>query len=231
MISTGRRIFQTVNHYYHKSTEVAKNEGFSVLVKKGFYRLKTLAYATNEAIWFCRLLEETLPEIDVPDVRILLAAELKFENWLQQHQAAFPWIYVEQEVLATRNDPKFAFIAKNNNKIVGYLKVAVKNAYVLDYDTHLRLPNDVAFIQDTFVLPKFRCKSIARCIISRAMTYLKNHGYFKIFCHIPKWNEASIRTYTGLGFKACGRIRFVRIFKYNIYTTKPERLIRTAPCK
>ena len=141
------------------------------------------------------------------------------------------WIYIEQEVLATRNDPKFPFVAKNKNKIVGYLKVAVRNAYVLDYNTHLLLPNDVAFIQDTFVLPEFRCKSIARCTISRAMTYLKNHGYSKIFCHIPKWNEASIRTYKGLGFKACGRIRFVKIFKCKIYTTKPEKLIRTVPCK
>ena len=64
-----------------------------------------------------------------------------------------------------------------------------------------------------------------------AMKYLKNDGYFKIFCHIPKWNEASIRSYTGLGFHACGRIRFVKILKCKIYTTKPERLIRNTPCK
>ena len=218
------------HHCYHKSREIAKNEGVAALVKKGGSGLKTLAYTTNGAIWFCRLLDEILPEIDIPDVRIVIAAESEFEKWLQQHQGAFPWIYVEREVLATRNDPKLAFIAKIDGKIVAYLKVAVNKAYILDYDAQIPLPANAVFIQDTFVLPEFRRKGIASCTISNAMTYLKNQGYCKIFCHVPKWNTASTDTYTGLGFKACGHIRFLRIFKWKIYSTKPEKLIRTAQC-
>ena len=99
MISTGRRISRAIDCIYNKSKEVAKTEGFSVLVKKGFYGLKTLAYATNEAIWFCRHLDETLSLIDVPEVEIIVAEEPEFENWLKRHHGPFPWIYVEQEVL------------------------------------------------------------------------------------------------------------------------------------
>ena len=214
------------SYYYYKSKEIVKKEGFSTLIKKGIYKIKILIYATNKAIWFYRFLNNTIPQINIPNIKIVIASQSEFEAWLQQHQTKFPWIYVEQEVLATRNDPKIAFVAKVNDKIIGYLKVAVKNAYILDYDTHIKLPNDTAFIQDTFVLPEFRRRGIAKCIISKVIIYLKRHGYSKIFCHIPQWNIASIHTYTSLGFKPCGNIRFLRIFKWKIYTKNPEKLIK-----
>ena len=120
------------SYCYHKSRDVVRTEGAGLLVKKGVSKLKTFAYTTNEAPWFCRPLDRTFSRIDIPDVGIDIAQESEFEKWLQQHQAAFPWIYVEQEVIASRDDPRLAFVAKINNKIVGYLKIAIRNAYVLD---------------------------------------------------------------------------------------------------
>lgn len=212
--------------YYHKSKEIIKNEGINIFISKGFNKIKTLLYATNKATWFYRNLTEFIPEINITDVEISIASQDEFERWLKQHQPEFPWIYVEQEVLATRNDPKLSFVSKINKEIIGFLKVAVKSAYILDYDAHINLLQDVAFIQDTFVLPEYRQKGIAKSMVSKAMIYLKDHGYQKIFCHIPDWNIASIRTYTGLGFKRYGDIRFLRIFKWKIFTGDPEKVVR-----
>lgn len=214
------------SYYYHRSKKVAKEQGLVSLLKKGFYKIKLSVYTTNKAIWFCKFLGETPLQMNISNVKVIIASESEFEKWLQQHKTVFSWIYVEQEVLATLNDPKIPFVAKINNKIVGYLKVAIRNAYVLDYDAHIRLPNDVAFVQDTFVLPEFRGRGIAKSVISKAMIYLKKQGYSKIFCHIPQWNIVSIRTYTSLGFKPYGNIRFLRILKWRAYTRKPERLIK-----
>lgn len=218
-------------NYYQKSKEIAKNEGLPILVKKGGRWLKARTYTANEAMWYCRLLDNTLSETKKSEVNVIIAEEPEFDNWLQQHQRAFPWIYIEQEVSATRNDLKLPFVAKIRNQIVAYVKVAGRNAYILDYDTHMPLPHHVAFIQDTFVLPKFRHNGVAQYTISKAMTDLKSKRFSKIFCHIPKWNEASIRTYSSLGFKPCGHVRFFRLFRSKIYSTKPEILVRTAQCK
>jgi len=214
------------SYYFHRSKKVAEEEGLISLIKKGFHKIRVSAYETNDAMWFGRSLDQPLPKINIPKIAVVIASESEFEKWLQQQQTVFSWVYVEQEVLATLNDPKIPFVAKVNNKIVGYLKVAIRNAYVLDYDAHIELPRDVAFVQDTFVLPEFRGRGIAKSVISKAMIYLKNQGYSRMFCHIPQWNIASIRTFTSLGFKPYGNIRFLRIFKWKVYTRKPERLIK-----
>lgn len=228
--STSESVKNLFNFYYRKSREIAENKGGRFLLNKSIQKLKSLAYSTNAAIWFCRQLDLTISEITVPGIGITLASQSEFESWLQAHQVAFPWIYVDQEVLATRNDAKLSFVAQVDGRMVGYLKIAVKKAYVLDYDSHLTLPDNVAFIQDTFVLPEFRRRGVAKSIISNALKYLRAHGYCKVFCHIPKWNNPSITTYEGLGFQRVGHIRFLRIFKVKSYTTKPEKLIWGDKC-
>lgn len=213
------------SHYHRRAREIARNEGGRGLFAKVIQKLKSSTYETNGAIWFRKLLAETGSEMEAPDVRITLAAAPEFESWLESRQAEFPWIRVEREALAARNDAKLAFAARSEDAIIGHLRVAVKDAYVLDYDAHLRLPCDVALVQDTFVLPEFRGRGIAKSMISSALKHLREDGYSSLFCHIPKWNVASIAAYEGLGFQRVGYVRFLRIFKLKLYTRRPQELI------
>ena len=186
--------------------------------------MKDTAFATNEATWYSRLLRGEIKTSAQRGVEFGFAEDREFECWLREHSNEFSWIYVEQEVQATRDDHRLAFVSRKGD-IIGYLKIALDDAYVLDYDRHVSLPKGFFFIQDTFVLPQFRKMGIARSMISNAMLSLQTRGYERAFCHIPSWNVASRRTYETLGFKPVGHITFRMIFGKKIYSLAPEELI------
>ncbi len=218
------------SRYWGKAKITVRKEGLRSLFIKTGRQLKKVCFDTNAAVWFFKNLTIQISAEQNEGVKFELAEKCEFDQWLQAHSEQFPWIYVEQEVLATANDPRFCFVVKANNDIVAFLKVAVKSAYVLDYDEHLSLSTDMAFVQDTFVLPQFRRKEIAKFLLSHAMIFLSNRGYNWIFCHIPEWNIASRRLYKSLGFKRLAHVYFVRLFKWKFYTTNPEELINSVKC-
>jgi len=187
----------------------------SGLITRMVRKIKYLIFRTTSSLWFEKMLEE-------PDEPVLPAinAEVEFLDeeggilikWLKENRNLFPWIYFEGEVEVARENRHIFAVIRHAGTIVGYIKIGVNRTYIHDFDKIVHFPAGTAFIYDTFILPLYRGKNLALFALGQTVDYLKERHFKKVWCHIEKWNQPSLRLYRKKGFKEIGRIRFSRIF-------------------
>lgn len=185
----------------------------SIITRAKRKTIKTL-FAANSAIWFKRDINSSLKK-ETTEIAIRVDFANKYiDKWLEEHHAQFSWLYIPKELAcAKKNCHVFATLLSNSD-IIGYIKIAFNNAYILDFDEIIELPSDVAFIYDTFLLPNYRGKNIIPSVFEEINIFIKENGAKNIYCHIPSWNTASIKLYNKLGFQNVSAITYFRILKF-----------------
>ncbi len=151
------------------------------------------------------------------DINFLVENKSRLINWLREHNARFPWMYKEKEIQLAETDKHIYATILHHRDVIGYIKVGINNVYIHDFDKIVCFPKDAAFIYDTFVLPEYRGKNIAFYAISRTIDFLREAGFKKLWCHIEKWNTASLKTFQKAGFTPKGTIRFSMILGMPIF--------------
>jgi GNAT superfamily N-acetyltransferase len=206
-------MMRALRYYKLRARRVLRKEGIGGLLRKAVRRIRTILGASNCAVWFKKDLREIRSVTTGAENVSVEMANHDIEQWLSEHHAAYPWMYIAEEIrCATENGHLFAAI-RAAGSIIGYIKIGLKRVYILDFDHEIPLPPDTAFIYDTFLLPSYRGKKIIRFALDETSKQLTLRGIRYIWCHIPLWNHASRKAFEQCGFKAAGFIRFVRVFK------------------
>ncbi len=204
-----------------KVDRALKRDGVLFLLKKIVRRTKYLTFRTTCSTWFCKSLSETIDSTakhaDI-DINFLKEDKSKLNDWLRDHNEKFPWMYKSKEIELAETDKHIYVNILHNSNIIGYIKVGINNIYIHDFDKIICFPKDSAFIYDTFILPECRGRNIAFYAISRTIDFLREAGFKKLWCHIEKWNTASLKTFQKAGFMPKGTIRFSRIIGLPIFT-------------
>lgn len=213
--------------FLRKSLDVMRAEGFAALLGKAVRKFRLLLYQTNDAEWLNKDLRDVV-ESQAPDVsaRVIFSSREKVVAWMKENSSRYPWIYIEAEnYIACIHDHVYPFIV-HNNEIVGYIKIGMKRVYIDDFKRFMRIPDKNAFIYDTFILPNYRGKHMGSFLLASVLEYLRMHGYERVWCHIPKWNTASLKLYEGAGFQKISHIKFVKLMSFRFYNFHPEKIMR-----
>lgn len=220
----------SIRHYILRSGEILLGEGIRSYLRKIVSKCRELAYSSNEAFWFCRSISRPMKSTQREmDRGLEIGPDERIVSWLRDHHAEFGWLYIPQEIRLKEEEEHIYLVATYHKEIIGYIKIAVNEVYILDYEKTLRLPARTAMIYDTFVLPKHRRKGVGSALISESLKQLSLRGYEVVWCHIPPWNTASIRAYSNVGFKKVARIRFVKILGRKVWSRNVRKMVCGRP--
>lgn len=212
--------FRKLLYIQIRARRAFKKDGVLFLLKKLARKIKYLTFRTTCSIWFCKSLNESVDflarETDI-DIDFLKEDKSRLIDWLRGHNEKFPWMYKSKELQLAETDKHIYVSILHNSGIIGYIKVGLNNVYIHDFDKMVCFPKDSAFIYDTFILPEYRGKNIALYTLSETIRFLNKAGFQKLWCHIEKWNTASLKTFQKAGFMPKGAIRFSRILGLPIF--------------
>jgi len=199
-------------------------------IRKKLGKVKRKLFKTNEAYWYSKHLgEEVIIRIrEEPGLRVEFYGYAETINWIRKYYKEFPWIYNPKEVKCAEKYNHFYPSLKYNDKVVGFIKIAIVRAYIEDYEDEISLADDEAFIYDTFILPEFRKKRMGSFMLFSILNELKKKNFLFAFCHIPNWNCASCKLYQGMGFKRISYIRYIRLFRFRYFSAKPDTVKKKA---
>ncbi len=86
------------------------------------------------------------------------------------------------------DNPKYeAYLVKLNEKYIGYL------IYFMNYSSFLALP--ILYIEDIFVLEKYRKKGIGQKLFDFCVSKAKERNCGRIEWHVLEWNKPGINFY------------------------------------
>lgn len=197
-----------------------KTNGIFSLLQKTIRRIKTKLFYTTCSTWY-KFKQDANAHITALDkeykIEFLVEDKSKIFEWLHRNKETFPWIYFSEEVdSATTYNHIYATLFQDDI-IVGYVKIGVDHTYIHDFHGSFYFDRHSAFIYDTFVIPGFRGRKLARRMIEHVVDYLKKRNHAHIFCHIEKWNTPSIKAFKYAGFHPICTLRFVRIACFSFF--------------
>ena len=178
-------------------------------------------FTTNSAIWFERNLTEKLVEYKpkIP-VKIDMNSTNQTIEWLKNQKDK--WVINPKEIAAALNYNHCWPSINTNGKIIGCIKVGYNTPYISDFNRVIEMPDNMAFIYDSYILKEYRDKNLVTYLTAEVLKFLKEKGYTRAGVHVPSWNKASIRVCEKLGFKKIIFIKYFRVIGLSILIAKPN---------
>ncbi|MFH1776273.1 MAG: GNAT family N-acetyltransferase [Candidatus Omnitrophota bacterium] len=211
-----------------KIVRAYKTGGLGVLLYRVFKKTRKVLFGWHTSYWYVRKLSESSVEI-IPNITVdinyhSIEETLKWEKD-NLHNGIF---YCEEtkEIRTARQNNHYFLNVTHNNKIIGFLKIALHKTYFKEYLMNISVPPNLVFIYDTFIHPDYRGKKIALYMINESMKMLKAQGRAFIMCHIVPSNHVSQKIYTKIGFRKIGCIFYLRFLGIKIFNFHPERLMK-----
>lgn len=204
---------------------VCREMGARELIARILRRASFGLISTRHAIWYVKNLSS---QSGREGIEAAMPVHVDFHSfpetvrWMEELPES--WVLTEAERTVAEQEGHYWANVKTGQEIIGYLKVGMNRVYINDFEKVVTFPSGTAFISDTFVLPEYRNRKIAACLVDQACQFLREKGFVKVLCHIPVWNKASSAVYTKLGFVPTKAIRYVRLFGFSFLTSNPAKL-------
>lgn len=209
-----------------KSIAIARDQGLRELARRIGNRVLDALWQCNSADWYHVSLADGARRMEMPPgVAVSLDDPEKTIAWMQAIKPKFDYAYIPDEIETARREGHILVLLTIDGCNAGYLKVAVGEAYVTDLRRRIRLPSQTAFIYDTFMHPDFRRRGGASLMVAAAMVELRRRGYRCLWCHIPRWNLASQKTFRKNGFRRIGTVKNIHLPGWTFSTRRPERML------
>jgi ribosomal protein S18 acetylase RimI-like enzyme len=182
------------------------------MLKRNLKRLMGgLFFERNESFWYRRDLSTALP-VRNPGLPIEISLDNAEETleWLKGFDE--PWMYNVNEIKVGLEQGHCLANAKLGADIIAYSKVGARRVFISDFNMAIDVPEKVAVLYHIYVLPEYRKSLIAKDLLSELLRAHEKRGFSSMCCQIAKWNEPSIRLFTGSGFERIADVKFYRFF-------------------
>jgi ribosomal protein S18 acetylase RimI-like enzyme len=209
-----------------KARRVYKEKGALGLFWSGLVRIYEISFDTNSAIWFTRDLEQTIEQFEARIPLFLVSDDPQgMIEWLRGFGRS-GLVNPREIEIGLREKHYFPYVRRNDGQIVGGSKIGYGKVYIVDFGRIIDFPEGTAFWYNTYVSPANRGLGIASHLITSCLFFLKEKGFRRVMCHIPKWNKSSIKAFTRCGFKVTRYVRFLRIFNFKFTAPGLNKMIR-----
>jgi GNAT superfamily N-acetyltransferase len=128
-------------------------------------------------------------EADLPQILTLIKDLAEYEKLL-------PAVTATEEILREslfRKRAAEVVLAYCGEELAGFA------VYFQTFSTFLGLPG--MYLEDLYVIPRFRCHGLGRMLLTRLARIARDRGYGRLEWAVLDWNELAIRFYKGLGAK------------------------------
>jgi ribosomal protein S18 acetylase RimI-like enzyme len=211
-----------------KIIQAYRTGGFITLFYRAFRKIRKILFKFHTSYWYIRDLRKPLNNIE-PSLKV----DIKFNSmsdtleWekVNLHSGVFYAEDIKEINVAQKNKHYFVNVS-HNHKIIGFLKVGLREIYFKEYMANIPIPQHIAFIYDTYIHPNYRGMGIAPYMINAAMKQLSTNGLKFMMCHIKPLNLASQSTYAKVGFEKINFIWHLRLFGLRIFNLPPQKLIQ-----
>jgi ribosomal protein S18 acetylase RimI-like enzyme len=178
--------------------------------------------STRKATWYRLRLNELVPftQKGVPGSFGLMNIG-EASGFFEKNHASFPWMSIEEELETARAADHMFPCVRDKGEVVGYIKLGIEKVFISDFEKILHLQPTAAFIYDTFVMPSYRRTGLGTYLIGMTARLAQEKGFLSLWCHIPSWNEPSIKAFRRAGFEAVGEVRFVRLLGRDFFHKRP----------
>ena len=204
-----------------------KSGGFGRLFYRALNVARRKLFKFHTSYWYIRDLSESIENL-VPKIKVNITYNAIEDtlNWERStlHDGNFTLEDNEEIRVAHENNHNYIHVS-HEGEIMGFLKVGFDKVYVKEYTKNIFIPDNTAFIYDTFISKKYRGMSIAPYLINEVMKNLSEKGEEFIVCHIMPSNLASQKTYAKIGFKRIKLIWHLRLFGLRVFNCSPEKML------
>ena len=212
-----------------RAIETLRSRGPRVFARRAFDVVRTRLVAKNAADWYLCHLDSR--EADRPQATAMGNADIDFgardvKEWLRALKPEFGWTWIREEMDVAEDLEHLFPLVRVEGRNAGYMKVATSAAWVDDFETILPIPAACGYVYDSFIHPDFRGRGLARWMIARTLDELATRGVERVWCHIPRWNRASIAAYEHAGFVRIASIRHLRFLGWRFYSRDPATMLR-----
>ncbi len=210
-------------HYYQRFREEYKRRNALELCSFLIGSAVKKVYESNDATWLHLCLNYPIPSITgkLPATFGFLTLSEARNYFLSRHPV-FPWMYIEQEMdAAEQNDHIFPCLLMDNS-IVAYMKIGISKVFILDFKQVLHLPPNAALMYDSFVEPALRSRGLGSALAAATARYLQEKKFESMWAQVAPWNIASRKMLQSVGFTPIGDIRYVRLFRKKMFSTRPR---------
>jgi len=130
---------------------------------------------------------ESATERDLPLI-------LKLIKDLAEYEKLLPAVTATEEILREslfRKRVAEVVLAYCGDELAGFA------VFFQTFSTFLGLPG--MYLEDLFVIPRFRCHGLGRMLLTHLARIARDRGYGRLEWSVLDWNELAIRFYKGLG--------------------------------
>lgn len=214
---------KNLRYYWNRFREEQRRRGLGGLSMLILTLLARKSLRTNKATWYRLDLNEFVTVS--PGTGALSDGFMDLneaQDFFRKHHDSFPWMFLEEEMEAARDAGHVFPCLREGDEVIGYVKLGIKKAFVLDFERILHIPPTAAFIYDSFIMPSHRGNGLGSLIIERTAEFAQKNGFCELWCHIPAVNVPSKRMVERVGFKAAGEVRFVKLFGKDFFRKQPR---------
>lgn len=217
----------------NKIKRAYKGGGILRIAVNIYKTLKRYLLRFHTSYWYIRKLNEEFKEIG-PNIKVSINYNAMQEtfDWERDHvRGGMFYSEAYKEVNAALENNHDIVNVSHNDKIIGFLKVGLSKVYIKEYIKVLEIPQNTAFIYNTFICEDYRGLGIATYMVNEVMKKLSKNGLKFIMCFIVPDNLASQRAYAKIGFKRINYIWHLRLFGLRLFNLSPEKLMYDATSK
>ena len=214
---------KNLKYYYDRLREEHKKRGSGGLSMLILSNLARKILRTNSATWYRMDLNgfvPTSPKPGSPSFGFMSLDEA--QDFFINHQGSFPWMFVKEEMEVAEAGRHVFPCLRDDDAVIGYIKLGIEKAFVLDFERILYISPGAAFIYDTFISPSHRGMNLGSQLVGQTVKFAREQGFRTIWCHIPDWNDPSKKAFRRVGFEAVGEIRFVKLFGKDYFRKHPK---------
>lgn len=127
------------------------------------------------------------------------------------------------EVDQRNKDGHRFYVAKKNEKIIGYVWYLISKFKIQEFDATIYLKPNEVYSANAYIQPDFRGLGILNYMRAYVYDELKKNGYTRVLTFVVDWNKSAIRMHEKWGSAPIGIVRLCNIltlsFQYSNVTS------------